>query len=492
MLARLKIAAEGRRRAAPAATHRLIVGPPPADGKTLAEDLPAAELLAGVLRRGGKQLSELRKSPLAATAADGGLLVWILWDGQLARFDRLTSLRKAVAQLLDDGARELAVELAEGLPQAAADELLYVCWINGVTLPSARAEAKRPPLATIRWSGLPPAADAVRPLAEGNVLARRLTAMAPNVLTPAVLRREALALARADGLQSESFGLAALEKLGCGAFLSVARGSADDEAAIVRLRYSPRRARARVALVGKGICFDTGGYNLKPARAMAGMHEDMAGAATVLGVIHAASALKLPLAIEAWLAISRNRLAPGASVPGDVVRAINGKSIEIVHTDAEGRMVLADTLALAVRSKPDLVIDFATLTGSMVVALGCRMAGVLSPDPLWAARFAAAGARVGERLVAFPVPDDYLADLESEVADLKQCTPDSEADHILAARFLQHFVADRPWLHVDLSAVRCKGGLGPVASELTGFGVASGIEMLRDFAADGGHWGGNT
>ena len=488
MLATLEFPGKAPRAKASRLMHRLcILDGEDAGGITAKTSADAIsderELLRNVLRRRRKTLADLATTPVSATDGKGGLVAWVRWDSRASRFERFTALRKAVAILLGDGAERLGVSLAAGLPESAANETLYVCWINGVTLPSARAEPERKPLARIDWHGGRPDHEAVRAIAEGNVLARRLTAMAPNVLTPKALRLEAEALARKSGYSVLTHGIKSLQKLGCGAFLSVAQGSDDDEAAIVRLRYQPRRARGRIALVGKGICFDTGGYNVKPARAMAGMHEDMAGAAVVLGLMQAVSALRLPLAIDGWLAVSRNRIAPGASVPGDVVRACNGKTIEIVHTDAEGRMVLADTLALAAREKPDLVLDFATLTGSMVVALGTRMAGVLPPDAQWAARAADAGARAGERLVAFPVPDDYAADIESKVADLKQCTPDGEADHILAASFLRNFVGKTPWLHVDLSAVHCKGGLGAVDSELTGFGVAAGVEFLRDLAS---------
>ncbi|NTV97176.1 MAG: leucyl aminopeptidase family protein, partial [Thiobacillus sp.] len=157
-------------------------------------------------------------------------------------------------------------------------------------------------------------------------------------------------------------------------------------------------------------------------------------------------------------------------------------TIEVVHTDAEGRMVLADTLALAAKEKPAAMIDFATLTGSMAVALGERMSGVIGNRDDLALKAVAAGRACGERVVAFPMPEDYDEALESQVADVKQCTLEGEADHILAARFLNRFIADLPWLHVDLSAARCKGGLGAVASDVTGFGVALGLEILAGFS----------
>ncbi|MFA5083253.1 MAG: M17 family metallopeptidase, partial [Hydrogenophilaceae bacterium] len=219
--------------------------------------------------------------------------------------------------------------------------------------------------------------------------------------------------------------------------------------------------------------------NLKPARYMHNMHDDMNGSAVALGILLAATRLKLPVQLECWLAIAENHLSPEAYTQNEIVTAMNGTTIEVIHTDAEGRMVLADTLTLAAREKPAAMIDFATLTGSMAVALGERMSGVIANRDDLAARAVSAGQMTGERVVAFPLPEDYDEALESQVADVKQCTLDSEADHILAARFLSRFVADVPWLHVDLSASRCKGGLGAVASDVTGFGVALGLNVLE-------------
>jgi leucyl aminopeptidase len=276
--------------------------------------------------------------------------------------------------------------------------------------------------------------------------------------------------------------MAKLRKMKAGAFLAVARGSGHEDAAIVRLSYGGKAGRAKaktIALVGKGICFDTGGHNLKPARYMNNMHDDMNGSAVALGILLAATRLKLPVRLECWLAIAQNHLSPEAYTQNEVVTALNGTTIEIVHTDAEGRMVLADTLTLAAREKPAAMIDFATLTGSMAVALGDRMSGVIANRDDLAAKAVAAGQATGERVVAFPMPEDYDETLESQVADVKQCTLEGDADHILAARFLSRFVEERPWLHVDLSASRCKDGLGAVAGDINGFGVALGVNLLE-------------
>jgi leucyl aminopeptidase len=209
------------------------------------------------------------------------------------------------------------------------------------------------------------------------------------------------------------------------------------------------------------------------------MHEDMNGSAVALGILLAATQQKLAVNIDCWLALAQNHISPKAYKQNDIVTALNGTTIEIMHTDAEGRMVLADTLTLAARAKPQLLIDFATLTGSMAVALGARYSGVLGNREPLLKQAVLAGRQTGERLCAFPLDEDYEAALDSKVADIKQCTLDGEADHILAGRFLQRFVADVPWLHVDLSASRCEGGLGSVASDVTGFGVGWGLRMLQ-------------
>ena len=174
--------------------------------------------------------------------------------------------------------------------------------------------------------------------------------------------------------------------------------------------------------------------------------------------------------------LRQRRFAPFFGV--QFLGALNGTTIEIVHTDAEGRMVLADTLTLAARGKPDLMVDFATLTGSMHTALGDRYSGIFATSDELARAAVAAGTASGERVCAFPFDDDYDAALASGIADVKQCTLEGGADHILAVRLLQRFTENRPWIHMDLSSASCKGGLGAVATEVTGFGVAWGMEFL--------------
>lgn len=458
--------------------HTLLVFP---SADVAPADLPERALLLATLARRGEKLADLNKSPVSATGVDGALYVWAMFDQALSVFQRDTLLRKAVCVLLAEQPETLRIELCgdAALRAALAECAVYAAWVNGAPLPAQRKEPVKP-LQRILLSGWQGDLSDVAARAAGNVLARQLTALPPNDLTPGVYRKRIKRLARAEGWTIEEFDFSRLRKMGAGAFVAVAQGSAEQDAAIVHLSYTPKRSRGRVALVGKGICFDTGGHNLKSAKYMAGMHEDMNGSAVALGLLLAVTRQKLPLSLDVWLAVAQNHLSPEAYKQGDIVRALNGTTIEVVHTDAEGRMVLADALTLATRdSSPDLVIDFATLTGSMMYALGTRYGGVFASDTQLGSDAVAAGVASGERVCLFPHDDDYEADLDSKVADIKQCTLDGEADHILAARFLKHFVGEQPWLHVDLSAANCKGGLGAVASDLSGFGVAWGLALLK-------------
>jgi leucyl aminopeptidase len=238
-------------------------------------------------------------------------------------------------------------------------------------------------------------------------------------------------------------------------------------------------ASADLALIGKGIVFDTGGVNLKPHRSMLQMHTDMGGSAVALATLIALAQLRAPIAADAWLAISENHIGPGAYRPQEVVRAANGLTIQVMHTDAEGRMALADTLALAARTRPRLMLDFATLTGACVYALTERMSGIFTNHPALTEAMVAAGRASGERVWPFPVDADYDADLQSTVADVLQCAVEGKGDHILAARFLGRFVpAEIPWAHVDLSSATRPGGLGHINTEVTGFGVRFALELL--------------
>src|SRR6186713_2802103 len=211
------------------------------------------------------------------------------------------------------------------------------------------------------------------------------------------------------------------------------------------------------------------------------MHEDMQGSAVAVGTLLALSRLKVPYDIDCWLAITENQIGPNAFRPQEVVRAANGVTIQVVHSDAEGRMVLADTLTIAAREEPDLIIDFATLTGACVTALTERYCGAFTNRPEWHTAIEAAGRESGERVWPFPMDEDFDGDLDSSIADVLQCTLDSKGDHILAARFLNRFVpADVPWIHLDLASSNRSGGLAHIPTDFTGFGVRFATELVSN------------
>jgi leucyl aminopeptidase len=472
-------AAEARR------IRHLLLVLPKADRLSQLKGVPHVDALEAALARRKKTLADVRKSPVT-TDLQGTLVSWMMDDSDRPVFERHTALRKALQPLLSECPAELGIALfgSAEAKAAAAEVAVYVAWVNGARLPERKKKSEGTSLQTIHVYGHQDASGfaGLRARAEGNVLCRELTVLPPNELTPGMYRRRVRAQARREGWQVTEYDMKRLRRMRAGAFVAVAQGSEVEDAAIVHLAYRPRGAKKTVALIGKGICFDTGGHNLKPAKYMAGMHEDMNGSAVAVGILTAATRAKLPVAIDCWLAIAQNHISPKAYKQNDIVTALNGTTIEVVHTDAEGRMVLSDTLTLAAREKPDLMIAFATLTGSMHTALGDRYSGIFATSDELARQALAASGLSGERVCAFPMDEDYDQALESPVADVKQCTLDGAADHILAARLLKRFTEDRPWIHMDLSGSSCKGGLGAVATEVTGFGVAWGHALLESLA----------
>lgn len=406
-------------------------------------------------------------------------------------FELLTLARKCVAKARESQATELGLLT----PGAEADERerLLDAVVSAVAasnfdpplFKSSPDEVKHVRTLTL-FDGRKPL-DFSRRLAEaeGNALARWLTILPANHLTPTEYLGYVKGLARREGWKIEFLDEKKLHKLGAGAFLAVSRGSDTRDAGIMHLRYTPARpARGgkSLALVGKGICYDTGGANLKSDKSMFGMHGDMQGSAVALGTLLTLTRLKVPFTVDAWLAVARNQIGPNAYTQNEVVRASNGVTVEITHTDAEGRMVLADTLALATQAKPTLTLDYATLTGACMTALGTRYSGAFTTSADLAKAIIAAGKGSGERVWPFPVDADYDEDLESGIADTKQCVLETgRADHILASRFLSRFVhKEAPWIHVDLAASDHKGGLAHVPTDVTGFGVRFTLSLLLD------------
>lgn len=462
--------------------HFLVVLPK-RPGRDLLRGFPSGEHLRRVYERsheGGECLATTRLPNDKATAVT--LATFAADDAHGA----LSWARKAAAESLGGKPRRIgavALGLAEPARARALEAFTAAVEAAAFQLPRFKSRDKHPPAPALTLYQSHPALDleGTRAAALGNNIARWFTALPPSHLTARAYRDAIKQLADEHGLAFEFLGETRLERLGAGAFLAVSQGNADRDAGIVHLKYRPaRRAQPSLALVGKGILFDTGGTNLKPFRHMLDMHTDMAGSAVALGTLVALAALGVPYAVDAWLAVTPNRISATAYTSQDVVTAVDGTTIQVVHTDAEGRMVLADTLALAARDGPDLIVDYATLTGTCVSALTERYSGVFSNREAANAMLVEAGRASGERVWPFPMDADFDDSLKSDVADVKQCSPESHGDHILAARFLRRFVPDAvPWIHVDLSAGTRKGGLGHVPTQITGFGVRLTLELLR-------------
>jgi leucyl aminopeptidase len=404
-------------------------------------------------------------------------------------FERLNLARKLVAAHRSPPPKRLTVAcfgLTPGHAEAACEAIVAASAAASLQLPSYKSKPDRKkPLPELHFFGRVTPHGYSRTLAEarGNNLARYLTALPPNELTPGNYRRRVEKLAREHGWKATFLDIGKLKRLGAGAFLAVAQGSPEPDAGILRLRYSPKKKSSRkpLALVGKGICFDTGGTNLKTARYMHGMHEDMQGSAVALGTLLALAEMKVDFPVDCWLALAQNHIGSRAYKQNDVVRAANGTTIEVMHTDAEGRMVLADTLTLASREKPKLIVDYATLTGSCIAALSTRLSGVMTNREALIPKLIEAGKHSGERVWPFPLYEDFDKALKSEVADTKQCTLDNDADQILGAMFLKKFLVNDPdWVHVDLAAGNHKGGLAHVPTDVTGFGVRFTLSLLLD------------
>jgi leucyl aminopeptidase len=332
-----------------------------------------------------------------------------------------------------------------------------------------------------RPAELRPLLDGVAAVVTQVFHARDLVNEPPSIATPSFLAAHARRLAKEiPGLEVEVWNPARMAREGCHGVLAVARG-AHEEPRFIRIRYAPRGAKRKIALVGKGITFDSGGLSLKPAKSMETMKYDMAGGAAVLSAVAAAAALGLPLDVTGYVPATENLPGHRAQKPGDLIRYQNGKTVEVLNTDAEGRLVLADALVLASRAKPDAIVDLATLTGAARVALGTLYACVLGTDQALVDALLEAGRATGEPAWQLPLVPEYRDDIKSSVADLKNVGGD--AGTITAALFLQEFVDGVPWAHLDIA--------GPAFTEkdlphaprgATGYGVRLLIEWMCGLA----------
>jgi leucyl aminopeptidase len=417
--------------------------------------------------------------------------------------DDLEALRLAGAALVRGAARAgHAALFAGGLPRevdpAAAGQALaegaalasyrYTTFKSDPSDGNAGNGSGRPRLERVTVVGGAP--EVAAGLERGAVLAsavaltRDLVNEPPGSLTPTRMADIAARLAARSGLEIRVYDGAAIQAERLGGLAGVARGS-EEEPRLVRLEYTPRRgdpAPPTVALVGKGITFDSGGLSLKTADGMMTMKTDMGGAAAVLATMAVLGRLAIPVRVLGFMPLTENMPGGRAIKPGDVLRARNGKTIEVLNTDAEGRLVLADALSLAVEERPAAIVDLATLTGAVVVALGRRIAGLMGNDDELAGRLEAAAERAGERLWRLPLPDDYRKDIDSDVADIKNIGGPGSAGTIVAGLFLKEFVDGIPWAHLDIAGTaRSDADDGYTTKGATGFGVRTLVELLSAY-----------
>ncbi|WP_438352911.1 leucyl aminopeptidase [Microbacterium sp. CJ88] len=369
--------------------------------------------------------------------------------------------------------------------------------LGGYRFDGYKSEAPKPRAATVTVHTSARTSDseaaAVVAAAAAVALTKDLVTTPAEWLGPADLAERALEAVADLPVEVDVWDEAALAEGGFGGILGVGQGS-DRPPRLVRLDYRPDGAQRHVALVGKGITFDTGGLSLKPAAGMVGMKYDMCGAATVLAVVRAVATLGLPVHVTGWLCVADNMPSGRATRPGDVLRIVDGTTVEVLNTDAEGRLVLADGIAMASREHPDLLIDVATLTGAISVALGNRHAGVMGEDAA-VQRFLDAAQQAGEPAWPLPLPAHMVDELDSPIADLQNAKiGDPAGGSLFAGLFLQHFVgrvsdepeASRiPWVHLDIAGVGNNKGpaYGYTDKGATGAVVRSLITLIGEEAA---------
>ncbi|MCH2593370.1 MAG: leucyl aminopeptidase [Pedosphaera sp.] len=383
--------------------------------------------------------------------------------------------------------KRLAIALPDGdLVRAATEGCVY----GSYEQPKYKSDDSNSPLEEILIvvPGADSAAfDAGRIVGESVNLTRRLVDTPANDLGPVEFAEMAESMGKAAGLEVEVLDESALEALGAGSLLSVAKGSARPPR-LVRLAWSPSdvASDSHLFLVGKGVTFDTGGLSLKPAKSMEKMKYDMAGAATMLGAITAIARLGIRQRVSCLLGLVENMPGSSATRPGDIVQAMNGKTIEVINTDAEGRLVLADALTYAVRLGATHLVDAATLTGAVSVALGSVNIGLLSNDDSLSDYLKATGRTIGEHFWPLPMNDEYLEPMKGDLSDLRNAGNDRKAGTITAAKFLEQFVDGTPWAHLDIAGTaNLDKGLPNAPKGASGIAVRTLVRAVENWPRKG-------
>jgi leucyl aminopeptidase len=405
--------------------------------------------------------------------------------GTAARTARARGQRAIVLPVLRDRVLGRAEVVAQALVEGA---LLGLYRYDRLKQVPKRERAKRIDALTLVAERPGDAVGARRGVAKAQVIceavamARDLINGPSNIITPTALANAACVLAKQHRLKCTVIPFARLKRLGFGGIVGVAQGS-NHPAQFIVLDYRPARAQATFTLCGKGITFDSGGISIKPSAKMEQMKYDMSGAAAVLGAVKSAAALRLPYRVVGIIAATENMPSGTAQKPGDVVRTLAGKTVEVLNTDAEGRLVLADCLHYAKRYDPDCCVDLATLTGACVVALGGEAIGLMTKSERLAARLNEAGKATYERVWRLPLWDEYGPAMKSDIADLRNVTNTGEAGTITAAKFLEEFAEGLPWAHLDIAGTAWTERDKPyVPKGAVGIGVRLLVSLME-------HWG---
>jgi leucyl aminopeptidase len=463
------------------------------DVRVLSGDKIVQEAAAEVIATGEITGKPLESALLHHPAKLKAKRLLLIGGGKAKKFTS-ADLRKvagaAVRSLKSKGIRSFALVAPEGIdPLESVKAIVEGALVGGFdsdTYKSDRKDQKIESLAIVAGGDqakLKRAMEEARIVGESQNFTRQLVNEPSNRMTPTILANHAKKMAEEAGLKCEVYGADKIKELKMGAFWGVAQGS-DEPPALIVMRYEPAGALEKpvLGLVGKGITFDTGGISIKPADGMEKMKYDMAGGATMIGAMRAIALLKPKVKVIGIVCATENMPSGKAQKPGDIQTAMSGKTIEIINTDAEGRLVLADGLFYARQLGCTHLVDAATLTGAVVVALGYANAGVFSNDDGYYERFSKALGKAGEKMWRLPIGDEYLDQMRSSIADL-QNTGGRWGGACTAAAFLREFAEDTPWIHLDIAGTAWMEEPKPwIAKGPSGIAVRSLIEFVRDFS----------
>jgi leucyl aminopeptidase len=454
--------------------------------------IEGAELPSPIAAAAGADAAKSGFKKLSLLRPDGFPPVLAVGLGKSEELDA-EKLRVAAALAAKEAGRLEAGSLAWALPEGFDDDIAADAVVTGTVLASYRFdrfksgdgdEAQRlEEIAVIGPATLADAAERARIAAEAQNRARDLQSTPANFATPTALAERAEEIAAgADALSVEVLGRSELEAKGMGGLLAVSQGGPQEPKLIV-LRYAGGGTGPKLGFVGKGVTFDTGGISLKPGAGMHEMKMDMSGAAAVLEAVGAIAELGLPLDLVAVVPSTENMPSGTAVKPGDVITQYNGKTVEVNNTDAEGRLILADALAYAVEQGAERIVDLATLTGAVVIALGSTYAAVIANDDALADEVIHAGEETGELTWRLPLHPEYKELMKGTVADLSNLGKKRKAGTITAASFLEEFVGETPWAHVDIAGTSWDVGRAYTGSDASGFGVRLLVELARHHAS---------